>query len=103
MMRADVRLVSMNIDVEDSLFHRRTEGGKMAALDDIGLAFLNGKLKQPKRHLPAIKPNVFKITMKYFFNCVSVDKDSLFQGDEKLSSCVCGDPAMYLSQTMNFS
>lgn len=32
MMRADVRLVSMNIDVEDSLFHRRTEGGKMAAL-----------------------------------------------------------------------
>lgn len=32
MMRADVRLVSMNIDVEDSLFHRRTERGKMAAL-----------------------------------------------------------------------
>lgn len=32
MMRADVRPVSMNIDVEDSLFHRRTERGKMAAL-----------------------------------------------------------------------
>lgn len=31
MMRANVRLVSMNIDVEDRLFHR-TEGGKMAAL-----------------------------------------------------------------------
>lgn len=32
MMRADVRAGSMNIDVEDSLFHRRTERGKMAAL-----------------------------------------------------------------------
>lgn len=30
-MRANVRLVSMNIDVEDRLVHR-TEGGKMAAL-----------------------------------------------------------------------
>lgn len=32
MLDADVSLASMNIDVEDSLFHRRTEGGKMAAL-----------------------------------------------------------------------